>query len=318
MPNITNIWVWLGFFVFLVTALCADTFLLDKKFARPHESARASLYWTAVWIACAFIFNFVLWLYLLYTTNAAIAHQKALEFLAGYLIEKSLSVDNLFAFYMVFHQFRIPVIYQQRIFAIGIFSAIFLRLILILGGVWLVTQFHWVLYLMGLFLLLTGIKMCFTEEKEKDLADTLVIKILRRFFRVTTKIEGSHFFIRKQHLLYVTPLFIGLVFIEISDIVFAFDSIPAIFAITTDPFIVWSSNIFAILGLRALYFLLANMVHRFHMVKYGVALILVFVGSKMLIEPWVHISVLLSLSVIVGILALFSGLSIWERNRQGR
>src|SRR3990167_3376384 len=228
----------------------------------------------------------------------------------GYLIEKSLSVDNLFAFYMVFHQFHIPTIYQQRIFVIGVWSAIVLRLLLILFGVWLISQFHWILYLMGIFLFFTGIKMFFVEEREKDLADTWIIKLIKRFIRVTTDIQGQHFFISKNKLLYATPLFLGLIFIEISDIVFAFDSIPAIFAITPHPFIVWPSNIFAILGLRALYFLLAGMAYRLHMLKHGIALVLIFVGTKMLIAPWVEVSVLWSLSIIISILLVFTILSI--------
>lgn len=316
MNTISNVWIWIGFSIFLVIALCIDTFAL-KKHARPHESMRASIYWTLVWITCALIFNGLLWIYLYYSASVPIANQKALEFLAGYVIEKSLSVDNLFTFYMIFHQFRIPIAYQQRIFSIGIWSAIILRLLLILFGAWLVMNFHWVLYLMGAFLLLTGIKMCFAEEKEKDLAETLIIRFIKRFFRVTNEIHAHQFFIRKNLKLYGTGLLLALIFIEISDIVFALDSIPAIFAITTDPFIVWSSNIFAILGLRALYFLLAGMVNRFHMLKYGIALILVFVGSKMLIEPWIHISVLLSLGVVVGILLLFTWLSLRGSKRQG-
>ncbi|RDI41512.1 TerC/Alx family metal homeostasis membrane protein [Aquicella lusitana] len=318
ISNVTNVWIWLGFSLFLVIALSLDTFLLGPKHARPHESIRASLTWTTIWVVCALIFNGLLWLYLFYTATPYIAHQKALEFLTGYIIEKSLSVDNLFAFYMIFSQFRIPLVYQQRVLTIGIWSAIILRLLLILFGVWLVTNFHWVLYIMGAFLLLTGIKICFAKEEEKDLADTAIFKLLKRFFRLTSKIHSHHFFIRIDRLLYATPLFVALVFVEISDLVFAFDSIPAIFAITTDPFIVWSSNIFAILGLRALYFLLAGMVHKFHMLKYGVALLLIFVGTKMLIEPWIHISVLLSLSVILGVLVFFTGLSIWQIKRQGR
>ena len=195
-------------------------------------------------------------------------------------------------------------------FSYGIWSAIFLRLLLILFGTWLVSEFHWTLYLMGAFLLLTGIRMIVIGGKDENFADRKMIKWMKRWFRITPELHGNQFFVSINGLLYVTPLLIGLIFIEISDLIFAFDSIPAIFAITTDPFIVWSSNIFAILGLRALYFLLAGMIMRFHLLKYGIALILIFVGSKMLLAPWFHLSTLTSLSIIVGILLLFISLSL--------
>jgi tellurite resistance protein TerC len=317
MGDIANIWIWVGFSIFLIFALSIDTLLLDKKYARPHESMRAALIWTIVWVVCALIFNGLLWLYLYVTTTPFIAEEKAVDFFTGYLIEKTLSLDNLFAFYMVFTQLRIPIQYQQRVFSYGIWSAVVLRLIFILMGTWLVEHFHWILYLMGIFLLLTGIKMFFAQGKEQDLAETRFMKWMKRFFRVTSEIKDKRFFVRKDKLLYVTPLFIALIFIEISDVVFALDSIPAIFAITTDPFIVWSSNIFAILGLRAMYFLLAGMMTRFHLLKYGIALILVFVGSKMVIAPWLTISAVLSLCIIVGILVLFSILGVLTRTRHG-
>ena len=306
MSHIADIWMWIGFSVFLVIALSIDTFILGKKHLGPNESIRASLYWTLAWIVCALIFNGILWLDLYFTADISIANQKSLEFFAGYLIEKSLSIDNLFAFYMVFHQFRIPTLYQQRVFIIGVWSAIVLRLLLILFGVWLITKFHWILYLMGAFLFFTGIKMFFAKEHEKDLAETWIIKLIKRVIRVTNEIKDESFFIRKNKLWYATPLFLGLIFIELSDIVFAFDSIPAIFAITTDPYIVWTSNIFAILGLRALYFLLAGLAYRLRLLKHGIALVLIFVGIKMLIAPWIHISVLWSLSIIISILLIFS------------
>ena len=191
-----------------------------------------------------------------------------------------------------------------------------MRLLLILFGAWLVTNFHWVLYVMGIFLFLTGIKMFFAEEKQKDITDTLLIRIIKRFIRVTSEIHEQHFFIYKKGILFATPLFLGLIFIEVSDLIFAFDSIPAIFAITTDPYIVWTSNIFAILGLRALYFLLADIADRFHMLKHGIALILIFVGIKMLIEPWLSLSVVVSLVVVVSILAIFVWLSIVDNKRK--
>lgn len=315
MSDITNGWVWFGFSVFLVIALSLDTFFLEKKNLRPSASMRLALYWTLLWISCALVFNGLLWCYLYIDQNRFVADQKALDFFTGYIIEKSLSIDNLFAFYMIFHQFRIPPAYQPRIFSYGIWSAIIMRLGLIFVGSWLIKEFHWILYFLGAFLLLTGIKMLFASAQEKDLVSGPTFRFLKRHLRITEEMQGQRFFIKKNHLIYATPLFVALIFIEISDLVFAFDSIPAIFAITTDPFIVWTSNIFALLGLRAMYFLLAGMVTRFHLLKYGIALILVFVGLKMLIEPWMAVPVVFSLAVILGLLVSFTVLSLTRRTR---
>lgn len=312
MQNIANIWVWIGFSIFVIIALVADTIVLGKHHAKgPHTSIRAALAWTALWIFCAFIFNGLLWLYLYLTTNSFIAHQKALEFFTGFLIEKSLSIDNLFAFYMIFYQFHIPSAHQQRIFAYGIWGAIIFRLLIILFGIYLINKFHWILYLLGVFLVITGIKIFFFEEKQKDLAAGWFFQWLKRHLRMTDELEGHRFFILKQGKRYATRLFVALIFIEFSDIIFAADSIPAIFAITRDPFIVWTSNIFAILGLRALYFVLAGMVDRFQLLKYGIAIILVFVGIKMISEPWLYISTLFSLGIVIGILVSFTLISIF-------
>ena len=316
--NLDNIWLWIGFSLFIILALSFDTFLSDKNIIKPSQSIRAAIYWSLFWICLSLLFNAVLWICVYSKYGMALANKKGLDFLTGYLIEKTLAFDNLFAFYIIFKQFKIPVQYQQRVFSYGIWSAIILRLIFILVGVWLIEQFHWVLYLMGAFLLFTGIKMFFAHEKEKDFTDTVVLRTLRRFLRITRELHEEHFFIRLNHLIYVTPLFIALVFIEISDVIFALDSIPAIFAITTDPFIVWSSNIFAILGLRALYFLLAGLANEFRLIKYGVALILVFVGCKMLVERWVHISGVVSLIIVAVILFIFTLLSILERKKMHR
>ena len=311
MTGIASGWLWLGFFIFVIFALSADIFFLSKKRVRPHESMRTAIGLTSIWVSCALIFNVLLWCYVYYFyADTALANKKALEFFAGYLVEQSLSIDNLFAFYLVFHQFHIPIEYQKRVFSYGIWSAIIMRLVFILLGVWLVSKFHWVLYIMGAFLMLTGIKIALSKDKQKDLADMMIIKLAKRIFHVTHELHGGHFFIRKKRLLYATPLFLALIFIEVSDLIFAVDSIPAIFAITTDPFIIWTSNIFAILGLRSLYFLLSGMTDRFRLLKYGIALILMFIGFKMMIEPWLHISVGVSLGVIIGVLITFSWLSV--------
>ena len=302
--GIANGWIWLGFSVFLVIILGIDGYVLNKRRYKPN-SLRGPLLWVLVWIGVALLFNLGLWLYLLKTTSAVLANQHALNFLTGYLVEKSLSIDNLFMFYVIFSQFRIPLEKQQRVLSYGIWSAVVLRLLLILVGSWLISRFHWILYVMGAFLLVMGIKMISIDPGQKNLLSSKLSYYLKKFFRVTNKFQGNRFFITKNKLFYLTPLFIALIFIEFSDIVFAIDSIPAIFAITTDPFIVWTSNVFAIVGLRALYFLLAGMTQRFYLLKYAMAAILIFIGLKMLVAPWISISALVSLGVIVGILLLF-------------
>lgn len=317
MHSIANAWIWTGFSIFLITALVVDTTLLGRIRRRSVSVVRTALVWTFFWVSCALIFNFGIWAYLYETTTPVFAHVKALEFFTGYVIEKTLAVDNLFAFYMVFQQFHVPQALQQRVFSYGIWGAIIMRLGLILMGVWLVSQFHWLLYVMGAFLFFTGIKMMFANEKEKDLAETLVIRCARRFLNITTEFHGEDFFIKQGVKWVATPLFLALIFIEFSDLVFAMDSIPAIFAITQDPFIVWSSNIFAILGLRALYFVLASMIERFQLLKVGIALILVFVGLKMMIEPLYKIPVSASLLAILCIITLFTGLSVWQASKKG-
>jgi tellurite resistance protein TerC len=316
MADIATGWIWFGFSVFLVIALCADTWLVNHSKRRSHQSMRAAISWTVFWVSCALVFNLLLWIYLNYQSGPHIANAKALEFLTGYVIEESLSIDNLFVFIMVFKQFHIPAAYQQRVFSYGIWGAVIMRLSVILIGIAMVQKFHWLLYVMGVFLLLTGMKLLLLQDEEKDLTESFVIRILKRFTRVTHELHGNQFFIKKNGLLYATPLFVALFFIEFSDLIFAFDSIPAIFAITTDPFIIWTSNIFAILGLRSLYFLLSGMLSTFRLLKYGIALILMFVGMKMVIEPWVHISTLVSLGVIASILLLFVVMSHACRQRE--
>ena len=316
MADIATGWIWFGFSVFLVIALYVDAWLVNHSKTRSHLSMRAAACWTLFWVSSALIFSLLLWIYLNYHSGPHIANVKVLEFFTGYVIEKSLSVDNLFAFIMVFKQFHIPAAYQQRIFSYGIWGAVIMRLLVILVGVALVHKFHWVFYIMGAFLLLTGLKLLLIKEKEKDLAETVVIRLLKKFTRVTHEMNGDRFFIIKKGIWFATPLFVALFFIEFSDLIFAFDSIPAIFAITTDPFIIWTSNIFAILGLRTLYFLLSGMMSTFSLLKYGIALILMFVGMKMVIEPWVHVSTLLSLGVIAGILLIFVMLSLATRQKE--
>lgn len=317
MHSIAGWGLWLGFTLFLMLALTMDAYFGRRYRQRDSQSMRDAFVWTGFWVGCALLFNLVLWAYLHETSTAFVANTKAVEFLTGYLIEKTLSIDNLFVFYLVFHHFRLPSHLQRRVFTYGIWGAIIMRLGLICIGVWLVTKFHWLIYAMGFFLFLTALKMMFVSEKEKDLSETLMIRLVKKCFRLTPQLHGEHFFIRENGKLTATPMFLALIMIEFSDLVFAFDSIPAIFAITRDPFIVWSSNIFAILGLRSLYFVLAGMIERFHLLKYGIALILAFVGIKMMIEPWLEIGSLVSLLVITLIIILFTSLSVLKAENKG-
>lgn len=310
MHSIATWWMWIGFLAFIFFVLTIDLVWLHRK-KRPISTSQA-LTWTMIWIACALVFNFLLWNYLKNTAGIEIANQKALEFFTGYIIEESLSVDNMFVFLMLFHFFRVPRELQGRVLLYGVLGAIFMRLIMILSGTWLVSQFHWVLYLFGLFLVVTGVKMLLFTSDEKDLSENILLVWLRKHLRVTEKFHGEHFFVCLNQMWYVTPLFFALIFIEISDLIFALDSIPAIFSVTNDPFIIFTSNIFAILGLRTLYFLLANMAARFYLLKYAVGLLLIFVGMKMLLDYWIKIPISLTLSVIVTLLGsavILSGLT---------
>jgi tellurite resistance protein TerC len=314
MYTVGTWWMWIGFLVFIAIVLTIDIVLLDRK--KSHSvTSRQALSWIAIWVTCALIFNGLLWYYLSYTQSVIIANQKALEFFTGYVIEQSLSVDNMFIFIMIFSYFKVPAEYQRRVLLYGVLSAVVLRLLMILGGTWLVTNFHWILYVFGAFLVITGIKMLFPEKAEKTLDQNLLLIFLRRYLRITEKFQDEKFFIKQNYFWYATPLFLVLIFVEISDLIFALDSVPAIFAITNDPFIVFTSNIFAILGLRAMYFLLANMAPKFHLLKYGIALVLTFVGTKMVLAHWITMSIVLALSVIAAILVTTIILSLLIRPR---
>jgi tellurite resistance protein TerC len=233
-----------------------------------------------------------------------------MEYLTGYLLEKTLAMDNIFVFVMIFSYFAVPLEYQKRILVYGVLGAIILRALMILIGAWLIAQFHWVLYVFGAFLLITGIKMFVFADHEPNLATNPLLKWLRQHVRITDKYHADKFWITENGVRWFTPMFLVLVLIEFSDVIFAMDSIPAIFAITNDPFIVFTSNIFAILGLRALYFLLADMAERFHLLKFGLALVLIFVGIKMLIVEWFKIPVAVSLGVVVAVLGTSMLLSL--------
>jgi len=290
-----------GFIAFVLAMLAIDLFVLGGKKAH-RVSVREALAWTSVWVTLSLSFCALLWWWLDGTAGREVANAKALEFLTGYLIELSLSVDNIFVFIMIFTFFAVPAEYQRRVLIFGVLGAIVMRASMILAGAWLVQQFHWILYLFGAFLVITGIKMLIFAEAESNLADNPVLKWMRGHLRITHEYHGEKFTVMKDGVRWFTPLFLVLVLIETSDLVFAVDSIPAIFAVTTDPFIVFTSNIFAIMGLRSMYFLLADLNDRFHLLKYGLAMVLVFVGSKMLIVDFYKIPIGLALGIVALIL----------------
>ena len=294
-------WMWAAFVGFVLVMLALDLFVFGGRQAH-KVSVKEAAAWSMVWVSLALAFNAGLWWHLNGTVGEEIADRKALEFLTGYLIEKSLSVDNVFVFLLIFSSFHVAAEYQRRVLLYGVLGAIVMRAVMILAGAWLVREFHWVLYLFGVFLVITGLRMLVMAEKEPDLEKNPLLRFARRHLRITEDYHGERFTVVKDGVRWFTPLFLVLLLVEASDLVFAVDSIPAIFAITTDPFIVFTSNIFAILGLRALYFLLADVAGRFHLLKYGLAMVLTFIGTKMLIVEWFKIPVFLSLGVVGAIL----------------
>jgi len=303
METIGSWWMWAGFAVFVVIACAVDLLVLQKK-GSERVSIGQALRWSALWVALALVFNGLLWWYVDGEAGREIANAKAAEFFTGYLIEKSLAVDNIFVFLMLFTYFAVPAQLQKRVLILGVIGAIVLRAVMILIGAWLIKEFHWVLYLFGAFLLATGIKMLIFADASYDLEKNPLLKWMRGHMNLTPDFDGEKFWVTRQGVRFYTPLFVVMILIGITDVVFAVDSIPAIFAITEDPFIVMTSNIFAILGLRAMYFLLADLKDRFHLLTYGLGVILVFVGAKMLIVDWIKIPVDTSLGVVGAILAV--------------
>ncbi|MEG1051018.1 MAG: TerC family protein [Janthinobacterium sp.] len=302
LESIATAPMWAGFIAFVLVMLALDLFVFGGNKAHKVGVKEAAT-WSLVWVSLALLFNGGLWWYLNGTAGPEIANQKALEFFSGYLIEKALSVDNVFVFLLIFSAFQVPIQYQRRVLIYGVLGAIVMRAVMIMAGAWVVSEFSWVLYLFGAFLLVTGFRMLVAADAEPDVANNPVLRFARRHLRVADGDHGERFTVVKGGLRYVTPLFLVLILIEVTDLVFAVDSIPAIFAITTDPFIVFTSNLFAIMGLRALYFLLVDVADRFHMLKYGLAMVLVFIGAKMLVMPWFHVPVEASLLVVFVLIA---------------
>ena len=323
MESIGTWWMWAGFAVIVVVMLAIDLFVVGG--GRQHRvTAREAATWSGVWVAVSLLFALMLWGYLDATAGRAVANEKSLQFVTGYLIEKSLAIDNVFVWLMIFGFFAVPLELQKRVLIYGVLGAIVMRTIMIFAGVWLIAKFHWILYVFGAFLLVTGIKMWWFAEEKPDLGKNPLILWLKKHMRITEHLEGERFFVMREETVagvrtmvrYATPLFLVLILVELSDLIFAVDSIPAIFAITTDPFIVLTSNVFAILGLRAMYFLLADMADRFTLLKYGLALVLVFIGTKMLLIDLVKIPVMVSLAVVVTIIATSIILSLRRTARR--
>jgi len=310
MQTIAPLWLWATFVGIVLVSLFVDFVVLKKQDA--HDiGVKEALNWSLIWIALSFLFNGLFWLAVKDTTGSTeIANTKSLEFLTGYLIEKSLAVDNIFVFLLIFTYFAVPKHYQKRVLMIGIIGAIVLRTIMILVGGWLLAEFHWVLYVFGAFLILTGVKMWWAAGQEPNLDDNPALKLLRKILPVSKHYDGENFWTVENGKKIATPLFMVICLVAVTDVIFAVDSIPAIFAITNDPFIVLTSNVFAILGLRAMYFLLAAVANKFHLLNYGLAVILVFIGTKMCLIDIYKIPVGVSLSVVVGILATTMWLSV--------
>jgi tellurite resistance protein TerC len=310
MQTVAPMWLWVTFVAIVLVSLFVDFVLLKKQGA--HEiGVKEALNWSLIWVAMSFLFNGLFWWAIKDSTGSTeIANTRSLEFLTGYLIEKSLAVDNIFVFLMIFTYFAVPAQYQKRVLMIGIVGAIVLRTIMILVGGWLLAHFHWILYVFGAFLILTGVKMWWAAGKEPALDDNPALKLLRRVLPVSKQYDGERFWTVENGKKIATPLLMVIALVALTDVIFAVDSIPAIFAITSDPFIVLTSNVFAILGLRAMYFLLAAVADKFHLLNYGLAVILVFIGTKMCLIDIYKIPVGISLGVVVGILALTMWLSV--------
>ena len=303
MDTIAPTWLWIFFVGAVLAALFVDFVVLRKQGAHA-VSVKEALNWSLVWVGLSLAFNALFWWAIYQDHGTEVANTKAMEFLTGYLIEKSLAVDNIFVFLMIFTYFAVPPEFQKRVLMIGIIGAIVLRTVMILVGAWLIQQVHWILYVFGVFLILTGVKMWWAAGQEPDLESNPALKLLRRFMPVSKHFDGEKFFTLENGKKIATPLLLVIILVAVTDVIFAVDSIPAIFAITMDPFIVLTSNIFAILGLRAMYFLLAAVAAKFHLLSYGLSVILVFIGTKMVLIDIYKIPVVVSLGVVVVVLAI--------------
>jgi len=315
METIGNLWLYLAFFG-LVTVMLIVDFLGFKQKQGQEVKIKTAAYWSMAWVSVAVLFGGGLWFYLQQTAGIAIANTKVMEYFAGYLLEKSLAIDNVFVWLMIFAAFAIPPALQRKILLYGVLGAIILRTIFIFIGAWFVQEFSWILYIFGAFLVYTGFKFLKGHEEDPNIEDMAILKWLRKHIRITPKLEGDKFFVRQNGMLWATPLFLVLILVEASDVIFAVDSIPAIFAVTSDPFIVLTANLMAILGLRAMFFLLAGSASKMHYLPYGLGLILLFIGFKMLMLDVFHMPIWISLGFIVITLAITAWLSIRYNKKQ--
>lgn len=315
MVSIGTWWLWAAFALIVVVMLAVDLLVMGGGH-RHKVSVKEAAGWSVAWVVVSLLFATGLWYYLDINNGRELANDVGMKFIAGYLLEKSLAVDNVFVWMIIFNFFCVPAELQRRVLLYGILGALILRTGMIFGGSWLIQHFEWILYIFGAFLVFTAIKMLLPEKDEDtDLNDNFFIRWLTRHLRLTKELRDESFFVREQGLLYATPLLLCLVVVELSDVVFAVDSIPAVFAVTTDPFIVLTSNIFAILGLRAMYFLLLGSADKLTLLNYGLAVIMAFIGGKMLLMEWVEVPVLLSLSVIASVLFITVIASLWWNKR---
>lgn len=298
-----------GFFALVAVMLLVDFFTFKQGTVGEKVSLKQAGLWSAIWVGVSALFAGWLWWHVNGLHGEALANQKTIEFVTGYLLEKSLAIDNVFVWLLIFSAFAIPPALQRRILLYGVLGAIVLRTVMIFAGAWLIAQFHWILYLFGLFLIWTGLKMWNGQDEESDINDSKLLKWLRGHLRITNELHGERFMVIRDGVRWLTPLALVLILVELSDVIFAVDSIPAIFAVTTDPFIVLTANLLAILGLRAMFFLLSDLAGRFHLLPYALSVIMVFVGTKMLIVEWIKVPPLLSLGVIAGVLAFTAILS---------
>lgn len=316
MESIGNPWLYLAFFAIVAIMLLID-FLGFKQKEGQEVKIKTAAYWSIAWVSIAALFGGGLWLYLQQTVGVNIANAKTMEYFAGYLLEKSLAIDNVFVWLMIFAAFAIPPALQRKILLYGVLGAIVLRTIFIFIGAWFVQEFSWILYIFGAFLVYTGFKLLKgQDEEDANIEDMAILKWLRKHMRITPQLEGTKFFVRQNGLLWATPLFLVLILVEASDVIFAVDSIPAIFAVTTDPFIVLTANLMAILGLRAMFFLLAGAAAKMHYLPYGLGIILVFIGFKMLMLDVFHMPIWISLGFIIIVLTITAWLSIRHNKKQ--
>jgi len=311
---VDTVWVWVGFNLLVLTLLALDLGVFHRE---AHEvSLREAAIWSVVWIALAMTFNMGLYLFWdqIMPNSGLSANDAGLAFLTGYLIEKALSVDNIFVFVLIFSYFAVPAKYQHRVLFWGILGALIMRGTMIAAGAALIKQFHWIIWVFGVFLIFTGIRMATSQDEQIEPEKNPVVRMFRRFMPISDRYDGQKFLTRQNGILMATPLLLVLVMVETTDLIFAFDSIPAIFAVTQDPFIVYTSNVFAILGLRALYFVLAGVVHLFHYLKLGLSVVLSFVGIKMLLPDLsaalIGVSWKIPTAVSLGVVATIIGVSI--------